>query len=82
MQLKADVLNKPITTVRVTEAACFAAAMLACSALSEEPLPSLVRRWVKTKGVIKPLPKNAQTYTERFQNYRELYPTLKKIKIK
>ncbi len=82
MQLKADVLNKPITTVRVTEAACFAAAMLACSALTEEPLPSLVNRWVKTEGVIKPLPENAQTYTERFKNYRKLYPTLKRIKIK
>lgn len=79
VQLKADVLNKPITTVRVTEAACFAAAMLACSALSGEPVPSLVNRWVKTGDVVEPSPENSGVYTGRFEAYRKLYPALKKI---
>jgi xylulokinase len=80
-QLKADVLNKPITTVRVTEAACFAAAMLACSAITGEPLASLVDRWVQTEGVIEPIPENAEIYSERFETYRGLYPALKKLPI-
>jgi xylulokinase len=81
-QLKADVLDKPITTVRVTEAACFAAAMLACSAVTGEPLKSLVDRWVTTEGVIEPIPQNAERYRERFETYRELYPALKKLTLK
>jgi xylulokinase len=78
-QLKADVLNKPITTVVVTEAACFAAAMLACSAVTDEPITSLVERWVQTGEVIEPISENAQRYAERFGAYRELYPTFKKL---
>jgi xylulokinase len=81
-QLKADVLNKPITTVKVTEAACFAAAMLACSAITEEPIASLVNRWVQTAGVIEPIPENAEVYGERFETYRNLYPVLKKLPIR
>ena len=80
-QLKADILNKPITTVRVTEAACFAAAMLACSSMTEEPITSLVGRWVKTGEIIEPNRKNAKLYSERFKTYREIYPVLKKLPI-
>jgi xylulokinase len=78
-QLKADILNKPITTVVVTEAACFAAAMLACSAVTEEPITSLVEKWVQTGEVIEPIPENAKRYTERFKAYTELYRTFKKL---
>jgi len=80
VQLKADVLNKPITRVRVTEAACFAAAMLAFSTLHGEPLPSVVKCWVKTDEVIEPIEENAQIYTKRFETYQKLYPAFKKIK--
>jgi len=80
-QLKADVLNKPITTVQVTEAACFACAMFACSAISGEPVESIVSRWVKTKGVTNPNPENAEVYGRRFETYRQLYPKLKEIQI-
>ncbi len=80
-QLKADILNKPITTVRVTEAACFAAAMLACSTLTEEPITSLVGRWVQTGDVIEPNRENAERYSERFKTYREIYPVVKKLPI-
>jgi xylulokinase len=78
-QLKADILNKPITTVVVTEAACFAAAMLACAAVTEETITSLVQRWVQTGEVIEPIKENAKRYTERFGAYTELYPTFKKL---
>jgi xylulokinase len=81
-QLKADVLDKPITTVRVTEAACFSAAMLACAAVTGEPLKSLVERWVTTEGVIEPIPENAERYRERFETYKKLYPALKKLPLK
>jgi xylulokinase len=78
-QLKADVLDKPITTVVVTEAACFAAAMLACSGVTGEPVTSLVKRWVQTGEVVEPIPENARRYAERFGAYVELYPALKRL---
>ncbi len=79
-QLKADVLNKPITTVQVTEAVGFACAMFACSTVTEEPVESIVKRWVKTKGVANPNPEHAEIYGRRFETYRQLYPKLKDIR--
>jgi xylulokinase len=78
-QLKADVLNKPITTVEVTEAACFGAAILSCAALTGEPADSIARSWVKTGPVIHPRPENSEVYSSRFQTYKKLYPTLKEL---
>ncbi len=80
-QLKADVLNKPITTVQVTEAVGFACAMFACSAVTGEPVESIVKRWVKTKGVANPNPEHAEVYGRRFETYRQLYPRLKDLRI-
>ena len=77
IQLKADVLNKPITRVRVTEAACFAAAMLGCSALTGEPVTDIASRWVMLEGEIEPNPGNAAVYGERFEKYRELYTLMR-----
>ncbi len=78
-QLKADVLNKPITTVKETEAACFAAAMLACAKRTGEPLESIVGRWVKTGEVIEPKEENASFYTDQFESYKKLYPAMKSV---
>jgi xylulokinase len=79
IQLKADVLNKPITRVTVTEAAAFASAILGCSALNGEPVESLVKRWVRTRGEVTPDPERAEHYTRRFEQYKQLYPSLKPL---
>jgi xylulokinase len=78
-QLKADVLNKPITTVEETEAACFAAAMLARAKRTGEPLESIVGRWVKTGEVIEPNEENASFYADQFESYKKLYPAMKSV---
>jgi xylulokinase len=82
VQLKADVLNKPITTVQVTEAACFAGAMFACSARTGEPAASVAKRWVKTGSVLEPNPENAAAYDEKFASYVKLYPAVKALGLK
>jgi len=79
VQLKADVLNTPMTTVQVTEAASLAGAMLACSAQTGEPVQSIVKRWVKTGDVIEPNRENAEFYGEQFDRYKKLYPSLKNM---
>jgi xylulokinase len=78
-QLKADILNKPITTVKETEAACFAAAMLSCAKRTGEPLDSIVGRWVKTGEVIEPKEENASFYTSQFESYKKLYPAMSSV---
>ncbi|MBI3947395.1 MAG: hypothetical protein HY321_15845 [Armatimonadetes bacterium] len=78
-QLKADVLNTPITTVAVTEAGCLGVAMLACAAHTGRSVTDLVGEWIRKGEVIEPDPENAACYAERFQTYVQLYPALKSL---
>lgn len=78
-QLKANVLNKPITTVTVTEAGCYGIAMLAKSAIEGIPLKTIISEWVKTADTIVPEPEFASYYAQKFQTYIKLYPALKSI---
>jgi xylulokinase len=77
VQLKADVLNRPITVVEVPEAGCLGVAMLACAALTAEPLTDIAQRWVRPVRTVEPRPAHAAVYEERFQHYRGLYRALK-----
>ncbi|NLF67739.1 MAG: hypothetical protein GX575_01655 [Candidatus Anammoximicrobium sp.] len=77
VQLKADVLDRPITTLAVTEAGCLGMAMLACAAQTGAAPHELVRTWVKTGAAIEPEPRRAARYHERFQAYRQLYPIMR-----
>jgi len=79
-QLKANVLNKPITTVAVTEAGCFGVAMLAKSATTGIPVEVIVTEWVKTSKTIFPQEEFAEHYKKQFLTYLKLYPALKSIK--
>jgi len=81
LQLKSDVMNKPITTVAVTEAACFGAAMLACAAHQREDVTAIASGWVREVDCIEPNPARAAYYDERFEKYVELYPKLKRIEV-
>lgn len=76
-QLKADVLNRPITTLAVTEAGCLGVAMLACAAHTGAKPRELVTQWVKTTSVVEPDPRRARCYEDRFEAYRQLYPVIR-----
>jgi xylulokinase len=78
-QLKANVLNKPITTIAVTEAGCFGVAMLAKSAITSIPIEKIVSKWVKTLQTIFPEKDTATWYEKQFGIYKKLYPTLKTL---
>lgn len=81
-QLKADVLNRPITRAAVTEAGCLGVAMLAQAAVTGERLDGIVRRWVRTQDVLDPNPQRAGFYEERFRTYQELYPLVRGLRKK
>jgi xylulokinase len=76
-QLKADVIGRPITTLKVTEAGCLGVAMLACAATTGQALADLARRWVKPLATV--MPNTARCYDEHFARYRALYPALRRI---
>lgn len=78
-QLKADVLNKPVTTLDVGEAGCLGVAMLACAAHTGSPVGALAQRWVRPRDVIRPRPEAVAIYDRHFAAYRDLYPTLKAV---
>jgi len=78
-QLKADVLNKPISIAAVTEAGCLGVAMLARAADTGEDLESLVRGWVRITDVVRPNAAKSALYAERFETYLRLYPSIKTL---
>jgi xylulokinase len=78
-QLKADVTDKKITLLNITEAGCGGAAMLACSADTKESLRELAVKWIKPSTTIHPQPEYKKLYKEKFQQYNNLYKTIKNI---
>lgn len=80
-QIKADVLDKRITTLSVKEAGCCGVAMLACAADLHTPISELANNWTKPLLTISPQSKNKEWYDKRFNNYRNLYQTVKNIQL-
>ena len=78
-QLKADVLNKPITNVEVTEAGCLGAAALAFAAVSDNDIKTIIKNWVKTGETVKPNPEFIDLYADKFNTYRKLYSVIKTL---
>jgi xylulokinase len=78
-RLKADVLNKKIIVREVTEAGCFGAALLACSAIEEIPVSELYKQIVARSEVISPDPQNSGIYDKKFESYKQLYPALRQF---
>ena len=77
LQIKADVLQKPIQTVQVEEAASLGAAILgavACGAYAS--LPEAVNGMVHVKDLIMPNPSHQGVYQHRYGQYLELYDRL------
>jgi sugar (pentulose or hexulose) kinase len=79
VQLKADVLNKPIDTIEVGEAGCLGAARLAQSADQNIPVVELVRREFRPEGKILPDPGRAEQYRQKFEQYKLFYSGVKNL---
>lgn len=79
MQLKADILGKPITSLAVTEAGCLGTAMLAKASDSKEPLADLAAEWVKPISVTHPRAEYSDSITKRFERYKQLSQVLREF---
>jgi xylulokinase len=78
MQLKADLLGKPVSALRVPEAACLGAAILAATAAGRFADPRKeALRLAKVERTYRPDAKRAKAYREKFDLYRQIYPAMK-----
>ena len=77
---KADVLAKPVHVLKVSEAGCLSAAMLACGAHTGADVNKLMENWIKTIAVIEPDKEKVSIYNSKYISYKELYPVLKTLK--
>jgi len=71
LQMKADILNMPITRLDVDEAGCRGAATLAAGD-AWNPLRA-------PHAVVTPDPRRAELYNRKFQQYQELYAGMKAL---
>lgn len=80
LQLKADITHFPVVAPRVTDAACWGAALLAGHAAGCYPdLAETASKSVSLERRFDPDPTRAQQYDEVYARYRDLYPTLKPL---
>jgi xylulokinase len=83
LQLKADVLGRPIRTLRCREAACWGAALLAGAGAGLFPsLDDAVRRTVVFDREYQPRPDWTARYLERFPVYRQASAAVRDVHLK
>lgn len=74
LQIKSDVLNKKIVTLKNQEAASLGAAMLAGIAIREySSFEDAVENTVKESGVFTPDESNSKQYDKRYLIYKDIY---------
>jgi xylulokinase len=77
LQIKADVLQRPVTAVESAETACLGAALLAARAAGAyDSLEEGVRRMVRLRPTIYPQSNNISVYGQGYERYIELYERL------
>lgn len=77
LQMKADIMGIPVTTLKVREAACFGAAIVAGRAAGIYRGTEDIDRLVKTDRVYEPRESVQKQYEERCRIYQGLYGTMR-----
>jgi xylulokinase len=80
VQMKADVLGRPIATVTAREPGCLGAAILAgVAAGAYSSVPTAQRRLCRLDRIVEPDPGAQAQYDARFALYRTFYPTVRDL---
>ncbi len=79
LQLKADILNRPVKVPKNTEAGSLGAAILAGSAAGIWDPAEAAVRIARSDRTIDPDPVRVKIYRNRLDIYRSLYPALKEV---
>jgi xylulokinase len=80
MQLKANIFNRPVSALNVSEAACLGAAILAGVAAGEYgSAAEAAEMLVKVVATYEPQPDEVARYAEQYGRYQRLYPALREL---
>lgn len=80
MQLKADVLGRPVAVLETTESAALGVALLGARAAGLiDSVSEAARRFARTGRLFEPDTRRSAVYNERLAIYRELYPTIRPL---
>lgn len=80
MQLKADIMDRPIHTLCVNETGTLGLALLCAKAVGDiDDLGEAARRLAVREKSYRPDPASAALYARKMQRYRAVYPALKTI---
>jgi xylulokinase len=80
LQIRADILGRPVRTLRVREAACLGAAVLAGAAAGVyASVDEGVARTVRTGDAFEPDSACSKIYDARYAVYRDIYPALRSV---
>ncbi|MBI2843181.1 MAG: hypothetical protein HYX78_07250 [Armatimonadetes bacterium] len=80
MRIKADILGVPLTTMRVAEATCMGAAILAGSGLGIVSSRDASEEWAMPAETYQPRKEHSSIYEDRFAVYKEIYNSLCKAR--
>ncbi len=80
LQIKADILNRPVTALDAREAGACGTCMLAgCAAGMFTSLEEARKLFVKEKKTFIPNPQNVKIYKENYEKYIKMYPMMKEV---
>lgn len=82
LQIRSDILGRPVRTLQVREAACLGAAILAGAAAGVfASVDDGIARTVQLKQTYEPDGRMAERYAEKYAVYRRLYPALREVNV-
>ena len=80
MQIKADIMDRPVHTLEVNETGTMGLALLCAYALNDIPdLASAAKKAARRRETFYPNKARAAVYAERMRQYRRIYPAIKSI---
>ena len=80
MQIKADIMGRPVHTLKVKETGTLGLALLCAHAMGDVPdLKAAVRAAAAHSGTFLPNPAHRDFYQSRMAQYRRIYPAIKSI---
>ena len=79
LQMKADILDRPVTRVSVRDAPCIGAAILGRCAVEGMTIDQAVAEMVTTAETCRPRPDRAAFHRPRLAIYRDLYAALRPL---
>lgn len=77
LQMKADILGKPVTRLAIADAPCLGGAILGCAAISGAQAMEVANSMISVGQTFRPRPERHAAHAQRLAVYRSLYEALR-----